>query len=240
MSSNIVRGIVDHLVSGIILAVLFLLSWEATIEKYGSVVATSAPTTLFGFGWHVVVSIVFAFFMLATVILGICVIRAFFGFLNFGFIARKYKEGDVYLSGDKEVKIFHFDQWLWRNETKGWRKYIIYPTSIYGMKVTPITSNPKVRSLSYDLTVVPILTPAGIKNHQTLFFYGKTKERNQNNFVTSLLYDFNEEQSKELAKFFNPLKKEQQDGFKNLLEESMGEKLELVGLKIGSAKFRLN
>ena len=103
----------------------------------------------------------------------------------------------------------------------------------FEMKLSPVTENPKVRHLKYSLGIVFRGTPELARQYYLRF---PSIEAAQT-FVKSLLYEFNEAHSKELAKFYNPLDSDQQSAFAALVTQFLVPKLAEVGITIKSAGF---
>ncbi|OHA31304.1 MAG: hypothetical protein A3B11_01655 [Candidatus Taylorbacteria bacterium RIFCSPLOWO2_01_FULL_44_26] len=122
--------------------------------------------------------------------------------------------------------------------------------SLVAMTVTPITDNPKVRKITYQVQVGWINTPEAYAAYwkETAEFregilmgnsWVSNFTRRLDRFVRYNLYDFNEEKSKELARFFNPDRSEQQKEFRDLVQNFLGEKFKRAGVQITWAEFSL-
>jgi hypothetical protein len=116
------------------------------------------------------------------------------------------------------------------------------------LTVHPVTANPKVRDITCSLSLGLIeetITGFG----QVIKFIGLTKigsdwysnrqRFNWDVFTKSLLYDFAEACSKELAELYNPLNEEQQERFKKLIQGFVKPRLVGSGLKIDSCSFSI-
>ncbi|MDO8655541.1 MAG: hypothetical protein Q7R48_04020 [bacterium] len=143
--------------------------------------------------------------------------------------------------------------WGWSQLTKG--REIAYLSDKYklyvGMKVQPITANPKVRELAYTVELAisnnaesmslyvarfgaPSLKMLSQGTHQLYF---ESEEIGKH--VQSLLYEFNEYHSKELSKFYNPFDEKQQQEFGQLLRTYVEKDAARFGLEIREARFSL-
>lgn len=121
-------------------------------------------------------------------------------------------------------------------ESDGKQTFNVYEVFIAKRSVTPITDNPKARHISYTV-------PVEIEN-PGVFFLAKPERwdvrsadgvRQEVQRATEYwLYVFNDEHSKELATFYNPLDDEQVKNFRELLVPWLSEKLKSDGLKVKS------
>jgi hypothetical protein len=107
-------------------------------------------------------------------------------------------------------------------------------TEHFVMKLDPVTPNPKVRHLTYLVKLSGRGTPQSAQEFYREFGTGHPTWRR---FVQSLLYDFNEAHSKELAELFNPHEEEQQRRFKSLIRGFLDPKLEGRGLFLMESGF---
>lgn len=104
------------------------------------------------------------------------------------------------------------------------------------MTAHPITENPKVRSLRYLITVKSHPGPENVLKLEQIM--GKqTNDNLLHTRVQSLLYEFNERNSKQLALLYNPLDDTQQNEFSKLLREFMAKPLEDSGAYVYTAAF---
>ncbi|MDP3992904.1 MAG: hypothetical protein Q8Q05_01680 [bacterium] len=143
--------------------------------------------------------------------------------------------------------------WRWAPTARG--RYIVqagpFYATTYEMKVQPITSNPKVRDLHYEVGVaIRSGTDAYSRFLATFGDPGldgdpmsgrplRLESEKARTFVRSLLYDFNEEHSRDLAEYYNPLDETQQAKFASLVRPYLKDKLTAVGLEIRSIRFSL-
>ncbi len=102
------------------------------------------------------------------------------------------------------------------------------------MKLSPITDNPKVRDLKYsiewDLPADTDLATWNILIHELSGDDPQT-------YVQRQLYEFDEHNSRELAKFYNPLDEAQQTKFRQLVEGFMRPVFERTQLKLRKVRF---
>jgi hypothetical protein len=109
------------------------------------------------------------------------------------------------------------------------------------MHVSPITENPKVRSIEYDVDLMRGGTPE--QTFAELKLERKLREIDRlatlSDLVQMWLYDFQDKHSKELARFSNPFKFEQQDEFESLVRAFLEPQLQEIGLSMQGARFRL-
>lgn len=110
--------------------------------------------------------------------------------------------------------------------------------STINMSTEPITSNPKLRRLNYKIIFGIEQTKVGLSKYWKKFGINYISSDIVNE-VRCFLFDFNEERSRELAKFFNPLRKEQQEEFLNLVKDFISPKIQELGLEIQTASFSL-
>jgi len=103
--------------------------------------------------------------------------------------------------------------------------------------VYPITTNPKVRHFKYEVmpeVFDPYLYLADPKNQNL----DKWRANQRLLFIVQrCLFEFNEENSRELAKFYNPLDEEQIEEFNELIESWVNERLAPVGVQISGQGF---
>ena len=102
------------------------------------------------------------------------------------------------------------------------------------MRVAPITANPKVRDVIYQVVVAPIVTIEGV---QQLVDQKLMDKQARDAFVRSLLYDFNNDHSTQIGELYNPCRAEQQDAFYQLVRGFLEPHLSPTGLKIVDASF---
>jgi len=100
-----------------------------------------------------------------------------------------------------------------------------------GMEVQPITENPKVRTIKYCVF---------LKFPETTPDWGVLWDRLDGDtpgiFIKRLLYDFNDQHSKELAKFNNPLRSEQQEEFQQMIENFLAPHLQGLKMSVATAR----
>ncbi|MFH0873728.1 MAG: hypothetical protein V1846_02700 [Candidatus Komeilibacteria bacterium] len=105
-----------------------------------------------------------------------------------------------------------------------------------GMKVQPITDNPKVRNLEYRVSW-EYPTETDLEGWTTLLT--ELKGETPQTYMSRQLYEFDEKHSRELAKFYNPLDGYQQTEFRDLLMKFMWPTLQKSNLRIVEATFSL-
>jgi|GEM_PF-5298531 len=122
------------------------------------------------------------------------------------------------------VKIFLQDQTVWKKE---YIDYAIVPFKKTGyelkMEVTPITPNPKVRKIIYEVALeIPAETVdalyrvrAWVREKFKIPHFPSAEELRKR--FEYELYEFNDKRSTDLAVFSNPLDQGQQVAFKQLL-----------------------
>lgn len=104
-------------------------------------------------------------------------------------------------------------------------------------EVTPITDNPKIRTLRYELKT-ELVSPEK-------FFKAKPErakaglENALNELAEYWAYEFNNQHSKQVAEFYNPRDPAQQEKFNALVETFINERTEPQGLKVKCAGFSL-
>lgn len=140
-------------------------------------------------------------------------------------------------------------QWRWNSLMSNKNARLVSYGELFAdvnIGVHPITENPKVRSFRY---FVEIKTRPTIKDRLLLEKeIGKVSNYAGQSgsylplavCVKSMLYEFNEKHSKELAMFYNPLDESQQIEFNKLLVGDVGDKIAQMGAYIVSAKFSLD
>lgn len=114
------------------------------------------------------------------------------------------------------------------------RVFNVYEAFVATRNVTPITDNPKARRISYTVSVY--------MERPNVFFLAKPERWDTRNpaevrqevqkATEYWLYVFNNEHSKELATFYNPLDDDQVAKFRELLGSWLDEKLAAEGLKV--------
>ncbi|GEM_PF-2978353 len=135
----------------------------------------------------------------------------------------------------KIIEVFpeklEFWKWQFRKLAGGAELITAVPHYLnVGMQLQPITQNPKVRKLSYNINIRVHETPDDVLQLRSLLAPWKSRGIKD---VTSLLeficYEFNERASQELAKFYNPRDLEQQKSFAeavvSFVKKQLGEKL---------------
>ncbi|MFH1207322.1 MAG: hypothetical protein V1668_01820 [Patescibacteria group bacterium] len=116
------------------------------------------------------------------------------------------------------------------------------------MKVSPITPNPKVRTIVYTVWVDVAIH--SLKTMESFIAYvtdvmGKEPtalEKDWNlidEIVRFKLYEFNNSHSAEIAEFYNPLDPKQQFRFKKLISTFLNDGLEKIGLTVANTAFKL-
>lgn len=139
--------------------------------------------------------------------------------------------------------------WRWDRRLDGADIISIKPQnheSFVWMNVRPITSNPGVREIKYWVKVqcstpeqlITMWNGLGLQNPGCMngsqpHGYNEVKDT----WLTSKLYDFNEKRRHELSAFFNPLKPEQQQQFRQLLQDFLAPELQRTGLTLVDARF---
>lgn len=108
--------------------------------------------------------------------------------------------------------------------------------SLSTMTAHPITENPKVREIHYTINVGPGNDLASLERLRQSGLWNRSWET----LVRRHLFDFNEQRSRELAVFSNPLRDEQQDGFEKLVHRYLATHLAPLGLEVRQARFDLN
>lgn len=104
-------------------------------------------------------------------------------------------------------------------------------------KVQPITENPKVRQLTYEIDIEvkyvnKFFNTIGKKPHNNLIPGKEENEKIIKDTVMYHLYNFNEKYSKQLAKFYNPLDPEQKKKLEMMLMEYINPKITKCGLSV--------
>lgn len=126
---------------------------------------------------------------------------------------------------------------FWRWELGSGQKLVAYMSfQQVSMRLSPVTDNPKVRPLAYQVQVeVDYRNPEALKR----YFAGVHGKGTLDTFTRRLLFEFNELNSRRLGEFYNPLREDQQTEFWRLVEEGIGEELAQAGLRIVSIRFDL-
>ena len=157
-------------------------------------------------------------------------------FVLFPFTVVRISPDEAFL---KDGRIIHYltkDATFWRWNLKGKKvvRYVSY--SSINMKVSPITENPKVREIFYQVKVEVIKSLRGFQDYYNTFEKtGETKMR----FLKRILLNFNEAHSRELGRLFNYLEEEQQKRFSKMVETYLSPYLKGTGLRLKSATFSL-
>lgn len=145
-------------------------------------------------------------------------------------------------------KILNTHEFYWNNDYPYYRYHQFYSYRLYDplysnstrVKTTLIVDggeDKKVRQMTCWLYVDP---PRDIKGVEKLMVALGDKFPKFDQVIETMLYDFCEEKSKELAGLFNPLRPEQQETFQTLLAEWLAPKLEPFGLTYKSSNFSLS
>ncbi|MEA1926555.1 MAG: hypothetical protein U9M90_04965 [Patescibacteria group bacterium] len=167
----------------------------------------------------------------------------YFGILLLAFVfympirvtgVREIKRDHFLIKDGKVERILESPNVFWRWEFYSYKIRQFPRISRISMNAFPIAENPKVKQIKYDIYVEMEKEIAAAQ----AFIDSKLGERDEN-LVTSILYDFNEECSKELGRLFNPLNKEQQEQFFDLISGFLNPRLAKVGLNVASATFSL-
>ncbi len=104
------------------------------------------------------------------------------------------------------------------------------------MNCSPVTENPKVRNLRY----VVIIKTKSSPEDGLAFFERPEGIKDIGAWLEKQLYDMNEFESKELAKFYNPRDEGQQTSFEALVRKFLERQFELYPfLELDSAHFEL-
>lgn len=160
------------------------------------------------------------------------------------FIKQIIKEEQLAYDFNKNEAIAVFPggycNWRWRKEYLD-LKTIDIPRSFFPqtvtMKLCPITTNPKVRHLVYSVTTdahdsaqkfIKAMKGAVAANFQDI-----------QSWIKYLLYEFNEEHSRELATLYNPLDSEQQNKLGDMILAYMSSHFEPIGMKIKDVSFQM-
>jgi hypothetical protein len=168
-----------------------------------------------------------------------------------------YKPGTIFINLKtnqviclEEEKIF----WIWEKPF-GPMEEARYPRitiSAEHRHIQPITANPKVRNLEYQVNFdlrpeYCELTPASVQKLWDLrpnWKYWKTNYHTMNlevgKQIRSQLYEFGEVKSKEISIFYNPEDDKQQLAFAKLLKEFMRESMDNSPFMITGVLFSLN
>jgi len=118
-------------------------------------------------------------------------------------------------------------------------------TTTIHMALSPITPNPKVRKLSYKVTVKGLFDDSSKLQLflNNMLASGLKLCYNLSKHISSIvkfqLYEMNEKNSKELAGFYNPEDKAQQTSFQKCIAKYINPTLEKIGLEVESASFQL-
>jgi len=156
------------------------------------------------------------------------------------------RPGSVFVKDKKIIRRFteKFLCWKWEYEKllDGVELLTVNPRYVkIDMHLRPITENPKVRDLFYNIVIEIDKTP---EQHLALMeFLSKWRVRGVR-YVQDVLqficYELNEEMSKELAKYYNPCDVEQQQKFKNIVVDFIRKRLEYqLPFTIKSVSFSL-
>lgn len=106
------------------------------------------------------------------------------------------------------------------------------------MTVRPITPNPKVREITYKVTVrTPMVVPILAASIRKIWRSKGTVQDNLDAFVRQQCYDFNEQHSVELGALYNPLDEKQQATFRQLLATFLTPRLAEANLTFADATF---
>lgn len=141
----------------------------------------------------------------------------------------------ILISRDGRIISRSGDFWRWDSRLD---KYLLVDSTLQNMQATmavrPITANPKIRDFSYEVKV-SCGTP-----EKTAAFYKNSHGLKPDQWLESQLFEFQEQHSKELAKFYNPVLEEQQDRFRHLLIRFLGPRLDTVKGRFNGTAFQIS
>jgi hypothetical protein len=153
-----------------------------------------------------------------------------------GLTVKKIEPKSLILAQNGAVKMIYSERgWLWKwDQILRGAKIASYASK--EVKVTlnflPITLNPKVRQLKYEVKLETIDTPACY-----LLYRDALGRKGGEAWLKFQLYEFNEKSSAEIAKLYNPLDDVQQQEFIKLLRSFLGPKLKDSGMSFRGARF---
>lgn len=138
----------------------------------------------------------------------------------------------------KVIAEFKDWQWVWKwDERLSKARVISYARRDLPveMEVSPITDNPKVRQLRYNLVV----RVGGSAYSAAAFDRQARGFKSETDWLRKRLYEFNEQKSRELAKFYNPLEEAQQREFYWMVHEWIRDDLTQSGSTLERTEFIL-
>jgi hypothetical protein len=146
------------------------------------------------------------------------------------------RSGSMIVASDGKTILTAYDRnvvrWRWGRELSAGKLQCCWTdveSDLEG-RFEPITPNPKVRQFYYKVQLIHFGTPEAWMDFQ----------RNGTRVdVASLLYDFQNDHSKELAEFSNPRRPEQQAKFSNMIRAYLDPYLKNAGTRIQSVSFDL-
>lgn len=154
----------------------------------------------------------------------------------------KFLNKDIsYISDDHGnisiAQVFPAPTWLWLSDL-GENRILSYEEVEFSsdLSLSAISDNPKVKRIEYYVTISTGGTPErllALHNSELFKKHGKK-------WLYYLMYEFNENWSKELAKLYNPLDKEQQQKFWDLVNSFLSPILLPLQAELKSASFSLN
>src|SRR3989338_2561949 len=180
--------------------------------------------------------------------MGKCMLLSFLSFILLvtGLITAfdRIKKGTIVVKAGTGEEVRRYDSFvmipIWRrSDFAGLDMYVLTNTAFnVVMRVEPITENPKVRRIDYGVKVRSPYTVAGWRAFEKVVI-GDSRFGDAETFLRFHLYNFNEAESKELAKLYNTLDPDQQAAFSKKVAEYVVEKLALSSLTFESAHFNL-
>lgn len=155
-------------------------------------------------------------------------------------LVRKFQAGmhDVLMSGNRVLHLLESDElyWRWTAIRQGLHAKEFRTRGQVKTHLHPITENPKVRDLHYDV----VTELAGTDQTALQAAYDRWHGGHWSQEVERILYDINELRSRELSVFFNPLDPDQQERFRAVIEEDLVPRIAPLGLKVSHVSFWLN
>ncbi|MFA6535902.1 MAG: hypothetical protein WCT25_00550 [Candidatus Paceibacterota bacterium] len=145
------------------------------------------------------------------------------------------------------LRIFRHGEFVRRSDLKLWTGQGYHLTDYHeqtvevAMVVRPVTENPKVQQISYQIVYSEGGSPRA-KVQATAFKRKMGAERHLGSIADCVrfhLYNFQFQNSKELAKFSNPMDYEQQIAFEKMVRAYLEPKLAEGWVRIRSVQFQL-
>lgn len=226
-----------------------LLIWLLWWREFGRYIwiddrAKQSPHTLGDMG----------FFSWTATVIVVLFVTTCFTVLSWAIFFGRVHKDMAFVSKDRAVTAGlvpkGYNYFRWDNRFDDYDLLPLAESLTASMSLHPITINPKVRDLRYEVAIECggspedlLLCQQAIQPFPKQLYEGGVNEHHRftqlKPWLEYQLYEFNEQHSVEAAKFYNPLDQNQQEQFQKLLEGFLGPRLQSAGARFISANFSL-